>query len=52
MKTLFDSMVKNKKIHCVLDSNQSQMLESYAEFNIQKRNKQEKMVKRTKKHTN
>ena len=37
MKTLFDSMVKNEKIHYVLGFNQSQMLKPYVEFKKQKR---------------
>ena len=46
MKTLFDSMVKNEKIHYVLGFNQSQMSKPYVEFKKQKR------IQARKKHTN
>ena len=45
MKTysfFFKARIKNKKVHCVLEFNQSQWLKSYIEFNTQKRTEADK----------
>ena len=39
---LLETKIKTKKIHCILEFNQSQWLKPYNEFNTQKRIKTEK----------
>ena len=46
---LLETKIKTKKIHCILEFNQSQWLKPYNEFNTQKRIKTEKKkIKRSK----
>ena len=42
MRTLLETRIKTKKIHRVLQVNQSQWLKKYFEFNTQKKNRTRK----------
>ena len=50
LTTLSEARIEAKKIHCVLEFNQSQRLKPYFEFSTQKSIEAEKMVKKMKKH--
>ena len=53
LTTLLETRIKNKKIHRVLEFNQSKWLEPYTEFNTHKRIEAEKMeTKLEKRSTN
>ena len=50
IETLLEARIKLKKIHHVLEFNQSQWLKEHVEFNTKKEYKQKKMVRKMEKH--
>ena len=49
LATLLKSKIKSKKMHRILEFNQSQWLKSYVEFNTQKRMESKKKKKKKRK---